>query len=153
MSFGETPITVIGNLTADPELKFTEGGAALAKFTIASTPRVFDRESNQWKDGQATFFRCAAWRQLAEHAADSLTKGARVVASGRIRQHDWKTDQGENRSMLVLEVDEIGASVRFTTVTISAKTARTAPAGGGGESWPTGPARSDDAKYSDEPPF
>ncbi|MFE3085697.1 single-stranded DNA-binding protein [Streptomyces albidoflavus] len=129
MSFGETPITVIGNLTADPELKFTEGGAALAKFTIAATPRVFDRESNRWKDGKATFFRCAAWRQLAEHVADSLTKGARVVAQGRLRQHDWQNEQGENRSMLVMEVDEIGASVRFTTVSINTKRPAQTPAG------------------------
>ncbi|MGB8946994.1 MAG: single-stranded DNA-binding protein [Streptomyces sp.] len=151
MSFGETPITVIGNLTADPEIKFTTGGAALAKFTIASTPRVFDRESNQWKDGSATFFRCAAWRQLAEHTAESLTKGARVVAQGRIRQHDWKTDAGENRSMLVLEVDEIGASVRFTTITINAKRpAQNGPAADG-DAWNTdaSPTKSE----GDEPPF
>ncbi|MET9361942.1 single-stranded DNA-binding protein [Streptomyces sp. NPDC006632] len=151
MSFGDTPITVIGNLTSDPELKFTENGAALAKFTIAATPRVFDRESNQWKDGTATFFRCAAWRQLAEHAADSLTKGSRVVAWGRIRQHDWKTDQGENRSMLVLDVDEIGASIRFTTVTINAKRpAQNAPAVAD-DAWNTTAASG--KQESDEPPF
>ncbi|MEW1930237.1 single-stranded DNA-binding protein [Streptomyces sp. NPDC088360] len=150
MSFGETPITVIGNLTADPEIKFTTGGAALAKFTIASTPRVYDRESNQWKDGSATFFRCAAWRQLAEHTAESLTKGARVVAQGRIRQHDWKTDAGENRSMLVLEVDEIGASVRFTTVTINAKRpAQNGPAADDAWNTDTSPAK----PKGDEPPF
>ncbi|MFE7155310.1 single-stranded DNA-binding protein [Streptomyces sp. NPDC057636] len=154
MSFGETPITVIGNLTADPELKFTEGGAALAKFTIAATPRTFDRESGQWKDGTATFFRCAAWRQLAEHAADSLTKGARVVAHGRIRQHDWKTDQGENRSMLVMEVDEIGASVRFTTVTINAKRPAQPGPAAGDDAWNTpGSAASASKPESDEPPF
>ncbi|MEU6141451.1 single-stranded DNA-binding protein [Streptomyces sp. NPDC047081] len=121
MSFGETPITIIGNLTADPEVKVTESGQALARFTVASTPRMFDRESNQWKDGSSTFFRCAAWRALAEHVADSLTKGSRVVLSGRIRQHDWKTPEGDNRSMLAVEVDEIGASLRFTTVTINGK--------------------------------
>ncbi|WNM29532.1 single-stranded DNA-binding protein [Streptomyces sp. Li-HN-5-11] len=121
MSFGETPITIIGNLTADPEVKVTESGQALARFSVASTPRTFDRESNQWKDGTSTFFRCAAWRALAEHVADSLTKGSRVVLSGRIRQHDWKTPEGENRSMLAVEVDEIGASLRFTTVTINGK--------------------------------
>ncbi|MFF4909805.1 single-stranded DNA-binding protein [Streptomyces sp. NPDC001260] len=121
MSFGETPITIIGNLTADPELKFTDSGQALAKFTVASTPRTFDREANQWKDGTSTFFRCAAWRTLAEHVAESLGKGSRVVLSGRIRQHDWKTPEGDNRSMLAVEVDEIGASLRFTTVTIDGK--------------------------------
>ncbi|MFD4477371.1 single-stranded DNA-binding protein [Streptomyces sp. NPDC058471] len=151
MSFGETPITVIGNLTADPEIKFTTGGAALAKFTIAATPRVFDREANQWKDGNATFFRCAAWRQLAENAAESLTKGARVVAHGRIRQHDWKTDAGENRSMLVLEVDEIGASVRFTTVTINAKRPAQSTPAAGDDAWNTDASAG--KPESDEPPF
>ncbi|KUN75648.1 single-stranded DNA-binding protein [Streptomyces griseoruber] len=149
MSFGETPITIIGNLTADPELKFTEGGAALARFTVASTPRTFDRQSNQWKDGTSTFFRCAAWRQLAEHVTESLTKGSRVVLSGRIRQHDWKTPEGENRSMLAVEVDEIGASLRFTTVQINGKR----PAGNGAagdDPWATaGGAAGSDA----EPPF
>ncbi|MFK8849384.1 single-stranded DNA-binding protein [Streptomyces sp. Ac-502] len=131
MSFGETPITIIGNLTADPELKYTNSGQALAKFTIASTPRTFDREANQWKDGTSTFFRCAAWRALAEHVAESLGKGSHVVLSGRIRQHNWQTEQGENRSMLAVEVDEIGASLRFTTVTIDKKrTTGTAPASG-----------------------
>ncbi|QJT03171.1 single-stranded DNA-binding protein [Streptomyces asoensis] len=151
MSFGETPITIVGNLTADPELKFTEGGAALARFTVAATPRTFDRDSNQWKDGTSTFFRCAAWRTLAEHVADSLSKGSRVVLSGRIRQHDWKTPEGENRSMLAVEVDEIGASLRFTTVTINGKRpARTAPAGD--DAWAT--TGSTTANGTDaEPPF
>ncbi|NUS83119.1 MAG: single-stranded DNA-binding protein [Streptomyces sp.] len=130
MSSGETPITLVGNLTDDPELKFTDGGAALAKFTIAVTPRMFDRTSNTWKDGTTAFYRCAAWRTLAEHVADSLKKGSRVVASGRMRQHDWQTPEGENRSMLAVEVDDIGASVRFTTVTINAKrAAQSGPAG------------------------
>ncbi|WP_331445121.1 single-stranded DNA-binding protein [Streptomyces xanthochromogenes] len=151
MSFGETPITVIGNLTADPELKFTPSGAALAKFTIAATPRTYDKDSGKWTDGTATFFRCAAWRQLAEHAAESLGKGSRVVANGRIRQHDWTTDQGEKRSMLVLEVDEIGASIRFTTVTINAKRpAQNAPAAGD-DAWTN--AASGGKQESDEPPF
>ncbi|BCL23015.1 single-stranded DNA-binding protein [Streptomyces tuirus] len=121
MSLGETPVTIIGNLTAEPELKFTDSGQALAKFTVASTPRTFDKDSGQWKDGTSTFFRCAAWRSLAEHVAESLTKGSRVVLSGRIRQHNWQTEQGENRSMLAVEVDDIGASLRFTTVAINGK--------------------------------
>ncbi|MFF0597329.1 single-stranded DNA-binding protein [Streptomyces antibioticus] len=144
MSFGETPITIIGNLTADPELKFTASGQALARFTVASTPRTFDRESNQWKDGTSTFFRCAAWRTLAEHVAESLGKGSRVVLSGRIRQHDWQTPEGENRSMLAVEVDEIGASLRFTTVQINAKRATQAAAPAGDDAWSGGGA---------EPPF
>ncbi|WP_458087070.1 single-stranded DNA-binding protein [Streptomyces malaysiensis] len=143
MSFGETPITIIGNLTADPELKFTDNGSALAKFTVASTPRTFDKDSGQWRDGTSTFFRCAAWRSLAEHVAESLTKGSRVVLSGRIRQHNWHTPEGENRSMLAVEVDDIGASLRFTTVAINGKrTAQSAPSGG--DAW-----TSDGA----EPPF
>jgi single-strand DNA-binding protein len=151
MSLGDTPITIVGNLTADPELKFTDGGAALAKFTIAVTPRTFDRTSNQWKDGTTAFYRCAAWRQLAEHVADSLKKGSRVVASGRMRQHDWTTEQGEKRSMLAVEVDDIGASVRFTTVTINAKpTTGNGPTGD--DPWAkTGAAAS--ATTEAEPPF
>jgi single-strand DNA-binding protein len=121
MSLGETPVTIIGNLTAEPELKFTDSGQVLAKFTVASTPRTFDKDSGQWKDGTSTFFRCVAWRSLAEHVAESLIKGSRVVLSGRIRQHNWQTEQGENRSMLAVEVDDIGASLRFTTVAINGK--------------------------------
>ncbi|WBB58472.1 single-stranded DNA-binding protein [Streptomyces sp. WMMC500] len=147
MSFGETPITITGNLTADPEVKFTGNGHALAKFTVASTPRVFDRESNQWKDGTATFFRCAAWRSLAEHVADSLTKGTRVVLSGRIRQHNWETDQGEKRSMLAVEVDDIGASLRFTTVTINGR--NVVKPNATDDPWATNA----DGKSGDEPPF
>ncbi|MFF7545704.1 single-stranded DNA-binding protein [Streptomyces canus] len=151
MSFGETPITLVGNLTDDPELKFTEGGAALAKFTVAVTPRTFDRASNAWKDGTTAFYRCAAWRQLAEHIADSLKKGSRVVANGRMRQHDWTNEQGEKRSMLAVEIDDIGASVRFTTVTINAK--RTGQNGPGGDDpWATGNS-SGGAAADAEPPF
>ncbi|MET9412651.1 single-stranded DNA-binding protein [Streptomyces klenkii] len=146
MSFGETPITIIGNLTADPELKFTDSGAPLAKFTVASTPRTFDREANAWKDGKSTFFRCAAWRSLAEHVADSLTKGSRVVLSGRIRQHDWQTPEGENRSMLAVEVDDIGASLRFTTVAINSKAAAK-PAVPSDDLW------SRDPQAGEKPPF
>jgi single-strand DNA-binding protein len=151
MSFGETPITIIGNLTADPELKFTTSGQALAKFTVASTPRTFDREANQWKDGTSTFFRCSAWRALAEHVAGSLGKGSRVVLSGRIRQHDWQTPEGDNRSMLAVEVDEIGASLRFTTVTINAKRTNANGAAPTGDQWSTG--ASQPAAAGNEPPF
>ncbi|WP_327748487.1 single-stranded DNA-binding protein [Streptomyces europaeiscabiei] len=151
MSFGETPITLVGNLTDDPELKFTEGGAALAKFTIAVTPRSFDRASNQWKDGTTAFYRCAAWRTLAEHVAESLRKGSRVVASGRMRQHDWTTTEGDKRSMLAVEIDDIGASVRFTTVTINARrAAQSGPAGDDAWAKTTAPAG---AQSGDEPPF
>ncbi|MEU1822641.1 single-stranded DNA-binding protein [Streptomyces abikoensis] len=154
MSFGETPITVIGNLTGEPELKYTAAGQALARFTIASTPRTFDRESNQWKDGTSTFFRCAAWRSLAEHIAGSLPKGSRVVASGRIRQHDWQTPEGEKRSMLVVEVDDIGASLRFTNVSIEGKGTRTAPATSS-DPWNgvTSEPETGSGAKADEPPF
>ncbi|MBA0054033.1 single-stranded DNA-binding protein [Streptomyces sp. AJS327] len=149
MALGETPLTIVGNLTSDPELKFTPAGAALAKFTIASTPRAYDRESGQYKDGTAMFMRCSAWRQMAEHIAESLTKGTRVVASGRLRQFDWTTDQGETRSMLALEVDEIGPSLRFATAAVT-KTTRNATGGGTGagapDPWSAAPA-------GDKPPF
>ncbi|MFJ8082027.1 single-stranded DNA-binding protein [Streptomyces sp. NPDC096205] len=149
MSFGETPITLVGNLTDDPELKITDSGTALARFTIAVTPRTFDRASNQWKDGTTAFYRCAAWRTLAEHVTDSFGKGSRVVATGRMRQHDWKTPEGENRSMLAVEVDDIGASVRFTTVQINGKRrASNGPAGS--DPWNTG---DNPTEPGNEPPF
>jgi single-strand DNA-binding protein len=153
MSFGETPITIVGNLTADPELKFTEGGAALAKFTIASTPRSFDKDSGQWKDGTTTFFRCAAWRTLAEHVAESLTKGTRVVVTGRIRQHDWKTPEGENRSMLAVEVDEIGASLRFVNVSIRKDDGARRTSSPGPDAWASAGPASQGGPEGAEPPF
>ncbi|WP_031164887.1 single-stranded DNA-binding protein [Streptomyces durhamensis] len=154
MSFGETPITLIGNLTDDPELKFTEGGAALAKFTVAVTPRSFDRASNQWKDGTTAFYRCAAWRSLAEHVAESLGKGSRVVAVGRMRQHDWTNDQGEKRSMLAVEIDDIGASLRFTTVQINGKRpAQNSPAGNDPWAAANAPTIGNATVEGAEPPF
>ncbi|MFI5805650.1 single-stranded DNA-binding protein [Streptomyces sp. NPDC051561] len=153
MSFGETPITIVGNLTGDPELKFTEGGAALAKFTIASTPRSFDKDSGQWKDGTTTFFRCAAWRTLAEHVADSLAKGTRVVATGRIRQHDWQTPEGENRSMLAVEVDEIGASLRFVNLTIRKDDGNRSTSAPGPDAWASAGPASQGSPEAPEAPF
>ncbi|WP_037601010.1 single-stranded DNA-binding protein [Streptacidiphilus rugosus] len=119
MSVGETPITVVGNLTDEPELKFTPSGAAMAKFTVASTPRTYDKNTGQWQDGVGMFLRCTAWRELADHAAETLTKGMRVIVTGRLRQHNWKNDQGENRAMLAVEVDEIGPSLRFATAKVT----------------------------------
>ncbi|MFE7174248.1 single-stranded DNA-binding protein [Streptomyces sp. NPDC057616] len=164
MSVGETTITIVGNLASDPDLRFTPSGAALVKFSVASTPRSYDKSTNQWQDGTAMFLRCTAWRDLAQHVAESLTKGMRVVVTGRLRQHNWQTEQGENRSMLGLEVDDIGPSLRFATAKVErvqrngngsgpAADAWTsaAPAAGG---WGTpAPAASVDAKYSEEPPF
>ena len=124
---GETLITVVGNLTDDPELRFTPSGAAVANFTIASTPRTFDRQTNEWKDGDALFLRCSIWRQAAENTAESLQRGMRVVAQGRLRQRSYETREGEKRTVVELEVDEIGPSLRYAT----AKVTRTQRSGGG----------------------
>lgn len=125
---GDTVITVIGNLTADPELRFTPAGAAVANFTVASTPRVFDRNANEWKDGEALFLRCNIWREAAENVAESLTRGSRVIVSGRLKQRSFETREGEKRTVVELEVDEIGPSLRYAT----AKVNRTTRGGGGG---------------------
>src|SRR5215472_3948189 len=114
----ETSVTVVGNLTADPDLRFTPGGVAMAKFTVASTPRVFDRDANAYKDGDPLFLTCTAWRDLAEHAAESLHKGTRVVVVGRLRLSRWETDEGEKRSAYGLDVDEVGVSLRFATAKV-----------------------------------
>ena len=112
---GETIITVVGNLTADPELRYTQNGLAVANFTIASTPRTFDRQANDWKDGEALFLRASVWREFAEHVAGSLTKGSRVIASGRLKQRSYETKEGEKRTTIELEIDEIGPSLRYAT--------------------------------------
>jgi single-strand DNA-binding protein len=125
---GDTVITVIGNLTADPELRFTPAGAAVANFTVASTPRVFDRNTNEWKDGEALFLRCNIWREAAENVAESLTRGARVIVSGRLKQRSFETREGEKRTVVELEVDEVGPSLRYAT----AKVNKTTRGGGGG---------------------
>jgi single-strand DNA-binding protein len=125
---GETVITVIGNLTGDPELRFTPTGAAVANFTVASTPRTFDRQSNEFKDGDTLFMRCSIWREAAENVAESLTKGTRVIASGRLVQRSYETREGEKRTVVELPVDEIGPSMRYA----SAKVTRAQRSGGGG---------------------
>lgn len=161
---GETIITVVGNLTADPELRYTQSGLAVANFTIASTPRSFDRASNDWKDGEALFLRASCWREFAEHVAGSLTKGSRVVATGRLKQRSYETKEGEKRTAIELEIDEIGPSLRYATAQVTR-----ASSGGGGsrpqaavaeEPWSTsGPADSSGdvwnapGSYSDETPF
>jgi single-strand DNA-binding protein len=116
---GETTLTVVGNLTADPELRYTQNGVAVANFTIASTPRTYDRQSGEWKDGEALFMRASVWREFAEHVANSLTKGARVVATGRLRQRSYETKEGEKRTSIELEVDEIGPSLRYATAAVT----------------------------------
>ncbi|MFD6700430.1 MULTISPECIES: single-stranded DNA-binding protein [unclassified Microbacterium] len=124
---GETVITVVGNLTADPELRYTQNGLPVANFTIASTPRTFDRQANEWKDGDALFLRASVWREFAEHVAGSLTKGMRVIASGRLRQRSYQDKEGQNRTAIELEVDEIGPSLRYATAQVT----RAASNGGG----------------------
>ena len=127
---GETTITVVGNLTNDPELRFTPSGSAVANFTIASTPRTFDRQSNEWKDGETLFLRASVWREAAENVAESLTKGTRVIVSGRLKSRSYETKEGEKRTVMELEVDEIGPSLRYA----NAKVNRTQRSGGQGGS-------------------
>ena len=124
---GETTITIVGNLTDDPELRFTPSGAAVAKFRIASTPRTLDRQTNEWKDGEPLFLACNIWRDAAEHVAESLQRGARVIVQGRLRQRSYETREGEKRTVYELEVDEIGPSLRYAT----AKVQRMNRSGGG----------------------
>jgi single-strand DNA-binding protein len=128
---GDTVITIIGNLTSDPELRFTPSGAAVADFTIASTPRTLDRQTQEWKDGEALFLRCSCWRQMAENVAGSLSRGSRVMAQGRLKQRSFETKEGEKRTVVELEVDEIGPSLRYATASVT-KVARSGSAPGGG---------------------
>src|ERR1700709_353420 len=132
---GETLITVIGNLTNDPELRFTPNGAAVDSFTVASTPRTFDRQSNEWKDGDALFLRCSIWRQAAENVAESLTRGMRVVVQGRLQQRSYETREGEKRTVVEMQVDEVGPSLRYATAKVN-RTQRGSSGGGsfGGDS-------------------
>src|SRR5262249_30873179 len=165
---GDTTITVIGNLTDDPELRFTPSGAAVAKFRVASTPRFLDKASGEWKDGEPLFLSCTVWRQAAENVAESLQRGSRVIVSGRLRQRSYETREGEKRTVIELEVDEIGPSLRYAT----AKVQKMSRSGGGGygasggtsgssggfacdEPWATAaPASSGGGgNFDDEPPF
>jgi len=163
---GETVITVVGNLTADPELRYTQNGLAVANFTIASTPRSFDRATNDWKDGEALFIRASVWREFAEHVAGSLTKGSRVIASGRLKQRSYETKEGEKRTSIELEVDEIGPSLRYATAQVTrAASTRDAGARSGGqvaeEPWAasapadasSGDVWNTPGNYTDETPF
>jgi single-strand DNA-binding protein len=172
---GDTVITVIGNLTDDPELRFTPSGAAVAKFRVASTPRFMDRTTNEWKDGEPLFLSCTVWRQAAENVAETLQRGARVIVSGRLRQRSYETREGEKRTVIELEVDEIGPSLRYAT----AKVQKMSRSGGGGfgasgggqgggnfdDPWATaapagktsgsgaGPGSGSGGNFDDEPPF
>jgi len=130
MAAGDTNITVIGNLTDDPELRFTPSGAAVAKFRVASTPRYMDRNTNEWKDGEPLFLACTVWRQAAENVAESLVRGSRVIVSGRLKQRSYETREGEKRTVIELEVDEIGPSLRYATAKVQ-KMSRSSAGGGG----------------------
>ena len=138
---GETVITVVGNLTDDPELRFTPSGAAVANFTVASTPRTLNKQTNEWEDGEAMFLRCSVWRQAAENVAESLQKGARVIVQGRMRARTWETREGEKRTSFEIDVDEIGPSLRWATAKV-AKAGRSSGGGGygagGGQQQPAG---------------
>jgi single-strand DNA-binding protein len=161
---GDTVITVVGNLTADPELRFTASGAAVANFTVASTPRQFDRASGEWKDGEALFLRCNIWRQAAENVAESLSRGSRVIVSGRLKQRSFETKEGEKRTVIELEVDEIGPSLRYATAKVNRAQRSDAGSGGygsggsggsGGQGGSGGGARSQgpsDDPWSSAPP-
>ncbi|HZA73266.1 MAG TPA: single-stranded DNA-binding protein [Propionibacteriaceae bacterium] len=131
---GETTITLVGNLTADPELRFTPSGAAVANFTVASTPRTFDRNTNEWRDGDAMFLNCAVWRQAAENVAESLQKGMRVIVQGRLKSRSYETREGERRTVFEVDVDEIGPALKYAT----AKVTRTTGGGGGRGDRPSG---------------
>ena len=145
---GETLITVVGNLTGDPELRFTPSGAAVANFTIASTPRNFDRQTNEWKDGDTLFLNCSVWRQAAENVAESLQKGMRVVAQGRLKARSYETREGEKRTVMELDVEEVGPSLKYATAKVT-RAARSGGDGGGGgfsgggnDPWASQPAQS-----------
>jgi single-strand DNA-binding protein len=158
---GDVTITVVGNLTDDPELRFTPSGAAVAKFRVASTPRTYDKAAGEWKDGEPLFLSCTVWRQAAENVAESLQRGARVIVTGRLKQRSYETREGEKRTVIELDVDEVGPSLRYATAKVQ-KMARSsgggsAPSGGGVEDpWATGaPASADTQRASslDDPPF
>jgi single-strand DNA-binding protein len=170
---GETVITVIGNLTSDPELRFTPSGAAVASFTVASTPRTLDRQTNEWKDGEALFLRCSIWRQAAENVAETLQRGMRVIVQGRLKQRSFETKEGEKRTVIELDVEEVGPSLKYATAKVN-KTTRGSGGGGGSngggggggygssgsssgggqndDPWASAPAGGGGG-WSDEPPF
>ncbi len=170
MAAGDTTITVVGNLTDDPELRFTPSGAAVAKFRVASTPRYMDKSTNEWKDGEPLFLACVVWRQAAENVAESLQRGSRVIVSGRLKQRSYETREGEKRTVIELEVDEVGPSLRYATAKVQKPSRAGASGGGFGASRPpadnsddpwagvSGSAKNADTSrntpsFDDEPPF
>lgn len=161
---GETVITVIGNLTADPELRYTQGGLAVANFTIASTPRTFNKDTKEFEDGESLFLRCSLWREAAEHLAASLTKGSRVIASGVLKQRSYETKEGEKRTVIEFDVEEIGPSLRYATAAVTRSQGKSSGAGAppaqnkAQDTWTTAaPAAADPwtspSGFGDETPF
>ena len=157
MAAGDIVVTVVGNLTNDPELRFTPSGAAVASFTIASNSRYLDKTTNEWKDGEPVYMRCSVWRQYAENVAESLTKGTRVIAQGRLKQRSYETREGEKRTVIEMEVDDVGPALRNATAKVNRVQRDGGGFGGGGASsgpsddpWASGP--SGGAGF-DEPPF
>ncbi len=159
MAAGDIVVTVVGNLTADPELRFTPSGAAVANFRVASTPRVLDKATNEWKDGEAFYLTCNVWRQVAENVAETLQKGSRVIVTGRLKQRSYETREGEKRTVLEMEVDEVGPSLRYATAKVNkvqrggggfGGDAGSSPAAAADDPWASGP--SGGAGF-DEPPF
>lgn len=152
---GETNVTIIGNLTNDPELRFTPSGAAVANFTVASTPRSYDKQTGKWVDGDALFMRCAVWRQPAENVAESLRKGTRVVVVGRLKQRSFETKEGDKRTVIELDVEEIGASLRFASLKVNrperGSQSPSRGGGGGDDPWANSPQMGSQA--DEEPPF
>jgi single-strand DNA-binding protein len=156
---GETLVTVVGNLTSDPELRFTPSGAAVSNFTVASTPRSFDKQSQEWKDGDALFMRCNAWRQLAENVAESFVRGDRVIAQGYLKQRSFETKEGEKRTVVELDVQEVGPSVKFHPAKLQRPqrgaqgggTSRPAPADE--DPWGSAPRSAGASGFTEEPPF
>ena len=147
---GETPITLTGNLTSDPELRFTPTGQAVAKFRIASTPRAFDKQANEWKDGDSLFLDCSVWRQAAENVAESLTRGMRVIVTGRLKQRSYETREGEKRTVYEVDVDDVGPSLKNA----SAKVMRSERSQGGQQAAPAAdPRAAKGGDFGDEPPF
>lgn len=156
---GETTITIIGNLTADPELRWTQSGTPVADLTIASTPRAYDRQAGQWRDGETLFMRCSAWRDQAENIAETLRKGMRVIAQGRLGQRQYETRQGERRTVVEMQIDEIGPSLRNARAQVNRVTPPAAQNGQvtdrhtGTTAWPDTPQPNRNGEYQEEPPF
>ena len=160
MAAGDIAITVVGNLTADPELRFTPSGAAVASFTVAATPRMLDKATNEWKDGDAVFMRCSVWRQAAENVAESLQKGTRVIVTGRLKQRSYETREGEKRTVMEMEVDEVGPALKYATAKVNkvqrgggsfgGDSGGSSPSGASDDPWASGPTG---GTGLDEPPF